>query len=139
MVFYIGSQTLCTTSITNASAGTVTCNAADSGLAVGSYTVNFTFTSTNSFYSSVTGTTTLVITKAPLTVTPNNFSRQYGQPIPPSPEPSPARSTATSSTSPTRPLRPSSLPSALTPSPQSLTPVGSASLNNYTVTTTPVR
>ncbi|HUD22455.1 MAG TPA: MBG domain-containing protein [Acidobacteriaceae bacterium] len=78
MVFSIGAQTLCTTSITNASAGTVTCNAPESGLAVGTYTVNFTFTSTNLFYSSTTGTTTLVITKAPLTVTPNNFSRQYG-------------------------------------------------------------
>jgi len=76
MIFYIGGQTLCTTSILNASAGTITCNAPPSGLAVGSYTVNFTFTSTNSFYSSVTGTTTLNVTKAPLSVTPNNFSRQ---------------------------------------------------------------
>ena len=47
MVFYIGAQTLCTSTITNASAGTITCNAPPSGLAVGSYTVSFTFTSTN--------------------------------------------------------------------------------------------
>jgi len=82
MIFYIGSQTLCTTAITNASAGTITCNAAASGLAVGSYTVNFTFTSSNAFYSSVTGTTTLNVTKAPLTINVNNVSRQYGQPNP---------------------------------------------------------
>ena len=82
MVFYIGAQTLCMAPITNASAGTITCNAAASGLAFGSYTVSFTFTSTNSFYSSVTGTTTLNVTKAPLTVTVNSFTRQYGTPNP---------------------------------------------------------
>ena len=78
MVFYIGGQTLCTTSITNASAGTITCNANPSGLAFGTYTVSFTFTSTNSYYSSVTGTTTLNVTKAPLTVNVNSYTRQYG-------------------------------------------------------------
>ncbi len=82
MVFYIGSQALCTASITNASAGTITCNANPSGLAFGSYTVSFTFTSTNSYYSSVTGTTTLNVTKAPLTVNVNSFTRQYGTPNP---------------------------------------------------------
>ena len=82
MVFYIGSQVLCTTSITNASAGIITCNAAASGLAFGSYTVSFTFTSTNSFYSTVTGTTTLNVTKAPLTVNVNSFTRPYGTPNP---------------------------------------------------------
>ena len=82
MVFYIGAQTLCTSPITNASAGTITCNARPSGLAFGSYTVSFTFTSTNSYYSSVTGTTTLNVTKAPLTVNVNSFTRQYGAPNP---------------------------------------------------------
>jgi hypothetical protein len=82
MVFYTGSQTLCTATITNASAGTITCNAPPSGLAVGSYTVSFTFTSTNSYYSSVTGTTTLNVTKAPLTVNVNSFTRPYGTPNP---------------------------------------------------------
>jgi sugar lactone lactonase YvrE len=82
MVFYIGSQTLCTATITNASAGTITCNAAASGLAFGSYTVSFTFTSTNTYYSSVTGTTSLNVTKAPLTVNVNSFTRPYGTPNP---------------------------------------------------------
>ena len=82
MVFYIGAQTLCTSTITNASAGTITCNALPSGLAVGSYTVSFTFTSTNSYYSSVTGTTTLNVTKEPLTVNVNSYTRQYGAPNP---------------------------------------------------------
>jgi sugar lactone lactonase YvrE len=78
MVFYYGTQTLCTASISNASAGTITCNAPSSGLPVGSYTVNFTFTSSNSYYSSVSGSTSLVITKAPLTVNVDSYSRQYG-------------------------------------------------------------
>jgi sugar lactone lactonase YvrE len=82
MVFYTGSQTLCTASILNASAGTITCNAPPSGLAVGSYIVSFTFTSTNSYYTSVTGTTTLNVTKAPLTVNVNSFTRPYGTPNP---------------------------------------------------------
>ncbi len=82
IVFYYGSQVLCTTSISNASAGTITCNANPSGLAFGSYTVSFTFTSTNSYYSSVTGTTTLNVTKAPLTVNVNSFTRPYGTPNP---------------------------------------------------------
>src|SRR5208283_3925014 len=82
MVFYIGGQTLCTSTISNASAGTITCPAAASGLAVGTYTVSFTFTSPNSYYSSVTGTTTLNVTKAPLTVNVNSFTRPYGTPNP---------------------------------------------------------
>jgi hypothetical protein len=45
---------------------------------VGGYTVNFTYTSGNSNYNSATGTTTLNVIKAPLTVTLNSYSRQYG-------------------------------------------------------------
>ena len=134
MVFYTGSQTLCTASILNASAGTITCNAPPSGLAVGSYTVNFTFTSTNSYYTSVTGSTTLSVTKEPLTVTPNSFSRLYGQ----------ANTTftgtitgavngdlfiATYSTTATQ-----LSPAGDYPITATLTPVGTANLNNYSVT-----
>jgi sugar lactone lactonase YvrE len=82
IVFYYGSQILCQTSISNASAGTITCNANPSGLPVGTYPVNFTFTSTNSYYTSVTGTTTLNVTKAPLTINVNSYTRQYGAPNP---------------------------------------------------------
>ncbi len=134
MVFYIGSQTLCTTSITNASAGAVTCNAAESGLAVGTYTVSFTFTSSNSFYSTTTGTTTLVITKAPLVVTPNNVSRQYGTPNPTltgtiTGEVNGDVFNANYSTTATI-----ASPVGTYPITASLTPVGSASLSNYTLT-----
>jgi sugar lactone lactonase YvrE len=134
MIFYIGSQVLCTATISNASAGTITCNAPPSGLAVGSYTVSFTFTSTNSYYSSVTGTIPLAITRAPLTVTPNNFSRQYGQT-------NPAFTgiitgavngdvfTASYSTTATQ-----LSPVGTYPITATLTPVGSANLNNYSVT-----
>jgi sugar lactone lactonase YvrE len=134
MVFYIGSQTLCTTSITNASAGTITCNAAESGLAVGTYTVSFTFTSSNTFYSTTTGTTTLVITKAPLVVTPNNFSRQYGTANPTltgtnTGEVNGDVFNVTYSTTATI-----TSPVGTYPITASLTPVGSASLSNYTLT-----
>ena len=135
MVFFIGAQTLCTTPVSFTSAGaTITCNAAESGLAVGTYTVNFTFTSTNSFYSSVAGTTTLVITKAPLTVTPNNFSRPYGQPNPTftgsiAGEVNGDVFNATYSTTATQ-----FSPVGTYPITAALTPVGSANLNNYSVT-----
>ena len=82
IVFYYRQPDLWTTSISNASAGTITCNANPSGLAFGSYTVNFTFTSTNSYYSSVTGTSHLNVTKAPLTINVNSFTRPYGTPNP---------------------------------------------------------
>jgi sugar lactone lactonase YvrE len=134
MIFYIGSQVLCTTSISNTSAGTITCNAPPSGLAVGSYTVSFTFTSTNSYYTSVTGTTTLAITRAPLTVTPNSFSRQYGQtnPIFTGTITGAVNGdvfTATYSTAATQ-----LSPVGTYPITATLTPVGSANLNNYAVT-----
>lgn len=135
MVFSVGAQTLCTTSVSFSTAGaTITCNAAESGLAVGSYTVNFTFTSTNSFYSSVTGTTTLIITKAPLSVTPNNFSRPYGTANPT------FTGTLTGavngdvfnvSYSTTATIN---SPVGTYPITATLTPVGSANLNNYTLT-----
>jgi sugar lactone lactonase YvrE len=134
MIFYIGSQVLCTASITNASAGTITCNAPPSGLAVGSYIVTFTFTSTNSYYSSVTGTTTLNVTKAPLTVTPADAHRQYGTPNPTFT--GTITSTvngdtffATYSTTATQ-----FSPVGTYPITATLTPVGPASLNNYSVT-----
>ena len=134
MAFSVGTQTLCTTSITNASAGTITCNAANSGLAVGTYTVHFTFTSTNSYYSSVTGTTTLQVTKAPLTVTPNSYTRQYGQPNPTftgilTGEVNGDVFNVSYSTTATQ-----FSPVGTYPITATLTPVGSASLSNYSLT-----
>ncbi len=135
MVFSVGAQTLCTTPVSFSTAGaTITCNAAESGLAVGTYTVNFTFTSTNSFYSSVTGTTTLQVTRAPLTVTPNNFSRPYGTANPTLTGTltgavngdvfNVSYSTTATITSPV----------GTYPITATLTPVGTANLNNYTLT-----
>ena len=134
MIFYIGSQVLCTATITNASAGTITCNAPPSGLAFGSYIVSFTFTSTNSYYTSVTGTTSLSVTRAPLTVTPNSFSRQYGQTNPTftgiiTGAVNGDVFTATYSTTATQ-----LSPVGTYPITATLTPVGSANLNNYAVT-----
>jgi sugar lactone lactonase YvrE len=134
MLFYIGSQTLCTTSILNASAGTITCNAPPSGLAVGSYTVSFTFTSTNSYYSSVTGTTTLSVTKAPLTVNVNSFSRPYGTSNPTftGTVTGVVNSDVINVTYSTTATQFS--PVGAYPINATLTPVGSANLNNYAVT-----
>ena len=134
MIFYIGTQVLCTATITNASAGTITCNAPPSGLAFGSYIVSFTFTSTNSYYTSVTGTTSLSVTRAPLTVTPNSFSRQYGQTNPTftgiiTGAVNGDVFTATYSTTATQ-----LSPVGTYPITATLTPVGSANLNNYAVT-----
>ena len=133
MAFSVGALTTCTISGPFAS-GLVTCDAPNSGLAVGSYTVNYTYTSGDSNYSSTTGTTILNVTKAPLTVTPNNFTRMYGQP-------NPAFTgtitgavngdvfTATYSTTATQ-----FSPVGTYPITATLTAVGSANLNNYTVT-----
>jgi sugar lactone lactonase YvrE len=134
MIFYIGSQVLCTATITNASAGTITCNAPPSGLAVGSYIVSFTFTSTNSYYTSVTGTTSLSVTRAPLTVTPTNFTRSYGTPNPTftgiiTGAVNGDVFIATYSTTATQ-----LSPVGTYPITATLTPVGSANLNNYAVT-----
>jgi len=58
--------------------GVVTCDAPNSGLNVNSYTVDYTYTSGDTNYVSTTGTTTLNVTPAPLTVTCNSYSRAYG-------------------------------------------------------------
>jgi sugar lactone lactonase YvrE len=134
MVFYIGGQTLCTASITNASAGTITCNAPPSGLAVGSYTVSFTFTSTNSYYSSVTGTTTLNVTKAPLTVNVNSFTRPYGTPNPTFTGTITGAVNGDNFTIAFSTTATQFSPVGAYPITATLTPVGSANLNNYSVT-----
>jgi sugar lactone lactonase YvrE len=136
MIFYTGSTTLCQTTINNVSAGTITCNAAASGLAVGSYIVSFTFFTSNTYYSSVTGTTTLAITKEPLTVNVNSFTRPYGTPNPTftgtiTGAVNGDNFTIAYSTSPTAtqfsPVGTYTIAAALTP-------VGTANLNNYSVT-----
>ena len=137
MVFYIGGQTLCSATITNASAGTITCNAPPSGLAFGSYTVSFTFTSTNSYYSSVTGTTTLSVTKEPLTVTVNSFTRPYGTPNPTFTGTITGAVNGDNFTIAFSTTATQFSPVGAYPITATLTPVGSANLNNYSVTYNP--
>jgi len=75
ITFSIGKQTLCT--LTTTLGPTTTCNAPNSGLSIGSYTVTFSYTG-DSNYSAASGTVTLTVTPAPLTVTVNNATRLYG-------------------------------------------------------------
>jgi hypothetical protein len=75
ITFSLGARILCTT---NATLGVgSTCNALNSGLAVGTYGITFTY-SGDTNYLPATGNTTLTVTPAPLTVTVNNISRLYG-------------------------------------------------------------
>ncbi|HTC76234.1 MAG TPA: MBG domain-containing protein [Edaphobacter sp.] len=79
ITFSVGKTVLC--SLTTTLGPTTTCNAPNSGLAVGTYTVTFSYTG-DSNYSSATGTVILTVTPAPLTVTVNNATREYGSPNP---------------------------------------------------------
>lgn len=76
MVFSVGALTTCT--ISGPFTSTVNCAAANSGLAVGAYTVDYTYTSGDTNYLSTTGTVGLTVTQAPLTVDVNNATRAYG-------------------------------------------------------------
>jgi sugar lactone lactonase YvrE len=132
MSFSTGAKTLCT--VAGPFSRTVVCNAPESGLNVGLYTVNFTYTTGDLNYSSVIGSTGLQITQAPLTVTPNNITRMYGQG-----NPTLTGSVVgavngdvfnvTYSTTATQFSPVGNYPITAT-----LTPVGSASLSNYAVT-----
>jgi sugar lactone lactonase YvrE len=79
ITFTFGKTVLCTL---NATLGpTTTCNAPNSGLNIGTYAVTFSYTG-DSNYSSAGGTVTLTVAPAPLTVTVDNATRQYGAPNP---------------------------------------------------------
>jgi len=77
MAFAVGALTTCTISGPFAT-GAVNCPAPNSHLDVGAYTVDYAYTTGDSNYISTTGTTTLNVTPAPLTVTCNSYSRAYG-------------------------------------------------------------
>jgi sugar lactone lactonase YvrE len=79
ITFSFGKQVLC--SLNTTLGPTTTCNAANSGLSVGTYTVTFSYTG-DSNYSSASGTVSLTVTAAPLTVGVNNVTREYGAPNP---------------------------------------------------------
>ena len=128
----VGGETTCT--ISSPFGAKINCNAPESGLGVGTYTVNFNFTSGDISYFSTTGTTTLTITPGSLSLIPANVNKAYGAPIPPLPGSVSgavngdvflvANSTTATAASPigTYPIT------------GTLTPVGLASLSNYNVT-----
>ncbi|WP_176441791.1 MBG domain-containing protein [Granulicella rosea] len=134
VAFSVAGKTLC--SFTGTIATNFSCPAANSGLAVGTYTVTVTY-SGDSNYSPISTTTLLTVTPAPLTVVVNNQTRAYGTPNP--------TLTGTFSggvngdtilvayaTTATQASAPGTYPITAT-----LTTVGSANLSNYTVTNTP--
>ncbi len=73
-------ETTCSTS--SPFAATINCNAPESGLGVGTYTVNFVFNSSDHSYFSTVGTVPLIITPGSLSVTPGSVTKPYGAPIP---------------------------------------------------------
>lgn len=77
ITFTTGSITLCTITATNGFPSSASCNAAASGLSVGTYRVTFTY-SGDSNYAGISLPTTLTVTPAPLTVTVNNATRMVG-------------------------------------------------------------
>jgi sugar lactone lactonase YvrE len=134
ITFSLGKTVLC--SLTTTLGPTTTCNASNSGLAVGTYDLTFSYTG-DSNYSSANGTVALTVTPAPLTVTVNNATRQYGAPNPtftgtltgvlPGETVLVTYSTAATVLSPVGNY----------PIVANLTPAGTTNLSNYVVTNTP--
>ena len=134
ITFSLGKTILCT--LTTTLTATTTCNASNSGLSTGTYNVTFSYTG-DSNYTSASGTVTLTVTPAPLTVTSDNASREYGAANPtftgtltgvlPGDTILVSYSTAAILTSPVGPY----------PITATLTPGGSTKLSNYTITNNP--
>jgi sugar lactone lactonase YvrE len=135
MAFSVGAETTCTVSGPFAS-GSINCNAPNSGLPVGSYTVNFHYTTGDINYTSATGTTTLNVTKAPLTFNAGQYSRAYGAVNPVfSPQVINGASGDSFTVTYATPASAAS-PVGSYPVTAQLTPVGATSLANYSVTNT---
>jgi sugar lactone lactonase YvrE len=133
--FSIG-KTLLLCSLSTTLGPTTTCDAPNSGLAVGTYTVLFSY-SGDSNYSSAGGSVTLTVTRAPLTVTVNNATREYG-----APNPTFTGTLAGVAAGETILVAYSSAATILSPVGNypiiaTLTPAGSTDLSNYAVTNTP--
>jgi MBG domain (YGX type)/Bacterial Ig-like domain (group 3)/NHL repeat len=134
IAFTTGTQTLCT--LNGAFAASTTCNAPNSGLAIGNYPVIFNY-SGDTIYPSSTLSTTLTVTPAPLTVTVNNATRAFGAPNPtftgtitgtlPGDTITATYSTTATATS----------PAGNYPITATLTAGGTTNLSNYTITNTP--
>jgi sugar lactone lactonase YvrE len=134
ITFSVGKTVLC--AVTTTLGPTTTCNAPNSDLPVGTYTVAFSYTG-DSNYSPASGTVILTVTPAPLTVAVNNAVRGYGASNPtfsgtltgvlPGDTVLVAYSTAATVLSPAGNY-------AIT---ATLTPAGSTDLSNYVITNTP--
>ncbi len=134
ITFTHGTQILCT--LTGTFSATTTCNAPASGLSVGNYPVAFSY-SGDSNYNAATGNTTLTVTQAPLTEVVNNATRAYGAP-------NPAFSGTLTGVAPGDTILVAFSTTAIVTSPvgsypitATLTPAGSTSLSNYSITNTP--
>lgn len=133
ITYSVNGTTLCTVAIT---APTTTCNAANSTLPVGTYTVTITYPGDNN-YAPINSTTTLTVTPAPVTITGTSATRTYGQPNPtlsgtitgvvPGDTILTSFSTTATANSPAGSY-------AITPT---FTAVGATNLSNYTITTVP--
>jgi hypothetical protein len=132
MVFTIAGETTCTA--TGPFPASFNCNAPESGIGVGTYLVDFAYTSGDNSYFSTMGATTLTVTPAAMSVTPTNETKMYGAPIPALPativgEVNDDRFLYTDTTTATQ-----ASPVGTYPINATLTPVGLASLNNYNIT-----
>jgi sugar lactone lactonase YvrE len=132
MAFTIAGETTCSTSGTFPSS--VNCAAPASGLGIGTYVVNFTYTSGDVSYRSTTGTTTLTVTSGTLAVTPANVSKPYGAPIPALPAIVTGASSGDIFLASDTTTATAASPVGTYPITPTLTQVGLANLNNYAVT-----
>jgi sugar lactone lactonase YvrE len=132
IIFTFAGETTCT--VAGPFPGTVNCAAPESGVSVGTYLVNFGYFSGDVSYFSTTGTTTLTVTPAALSVTPANVSKAVGAPLPSLPGTIVGAENGdvfllSDTTTATAASLPGTYP--ITPA---LTPVGLATVANYTVT-----
>ncbi len=134
ITFTLGKKVLCT--LTATLTPTTICDAPNSGLAVGTYTVTFAY-SGDTNYAAANSTVTLTVVPAALTVTVDNFSRQYGAP-------NPTFTGTLTGVIPGDTILVSYSTAATVSSPvgnypiiAALTVTGSTSLSNYTITNNP--
>jgi hypothetical protein len=132
MTYTIAGETTCT--ISGSFPGTTNCQAASSGLGVGTYTVNFTYTTGDLSYFSTTGTTTLTITPGLLSVTPANVTKAYGAAIPALPATVTGAVNGDLFLASDTTTATASSPVGQYPITPTLTAVGLSSLHNYSVT-----
>ncbi|NYF88766.1 MBG domain-containing protein [Tunturiibacter empetritectus] len=134
ITFSLGARILCTATATLGVGST--CSALNTGLAVGTYGITFTY-SGDTNYLPATGNTTLTVTPAPLTITVNNISRLYGASNPTFT--GSLTGVASGDTILVAYSSVATVSSPVGPYPiiATLTTAGTTSLSNYTVTNTP--